>query len=332
MWGAIIAGLAMIVTQIISQSQQNKQQQKLTKIQTDAQKDLTGFNQGVAIDTWDKTNVDAQRKQMEKAGLNVGLMYQGKGGSGTTTTTPGSVAGGMASPQSFDAGPAIGMGMEAVRQKAEIKNIDANTTKTEAETAKITGVDTAKTGAETTSLMQGVENAKLQNAIMQYEKGIKEVEANIKEKTQEDVLKQIAAVSDKAVGEAISSRAKGEVDEQTYNDKIEQIKQDTKEQQIRMAAQKTNIKVSEQSIRKLANEINMASQNNMREWDKMVQTDKEIHIKQMLSAAQISLMGAQELKQWTGMINDIMGITIKAPRTKSVEKIKKGEGSLKWED
>ena len=75
---------------------QLKQQEKLQELAMKGQKEMSEFNQGLAIDTWEKTNAAAQRKQLEKAGLNVGLMYGGPGGGGRTTAQPGTVGGATA--------------------------------------------------------------------------------------------------------------------------------------------------------------------------------------------------------------------------------------------
>ena len=78
--------------------QQVKQQDKLQKQQIEGLKEMGKFNQQLAMETWEKTNYAAQRKQLEKAGLNVGLMYQGSGQGGTTSGgTASGVSGATAS-------------------------------------------------------------------------------------------------------------------------------------------------------------------------------------------------------------------------------------------
>ena len=45
--------------------------------QVRSQKELMEFGSKLAYENWLKTNYNAQRGQLEKAGLNVGLMYNG---------------------------------------------------------------------------------------------------------------------------------------------------------------------------------------------------------------------------------------------------------------
>lgn len=88
-----------------------------------------------AMDIWEKTNYKAQMGQLEKAGLNAGLIY-GMGGAGGTLGGSSATAEGTATP--------ISMGIDAAQlalMKAQKENIEADTAnklagkgKTEAET------------------------------------------------------------------------------------------------------------------------------------------------------------------------------------------------------
>lgn len=301
--GAAFGAIASLIGQWINQKEQVSQQDKLSAIQTKNANLQTDHNQQMAMKMWEDTNYEAQRKQLEKAGLNTGLMYKGAGEGGRASVTPGNVSGAMASSHQYDFNQIPQLALQAEMQKAQIDNIKADTNLKNEAAGKPTA-ETANLQAETAKKGEETRNAKLQGELM-------EIERNIKNSTTEDVIKQAAAASDRAVGEAISSRAKGEIDEATYNDKIAQIKQDTTEQQLRMAAQKVNINLSQQAIQKVATEINLMKQNNMREWDKMSQTEREIKIKSILAAnstlqAEFNTSTAAQLKQWTSIIGDIM--------------------------
>jgi len=112
----------------LSHGQQLRHQEDFQKQQIKGNKEMQDYSQKLALDTWDKTNYDAQRKQMEKAGLNPGLMY-GMGGSGGATTNSGSAP-------SVSSGTAVnssqnGMGLQMASQialmKAQKENIEADT-------------------------------------------------------------------------------------------------------------------------------------------------------------------------------------------------------------
>lgn len=293
-WGAAILGLvSSIATSIIANEQQKNNQER----QEESNRRLQKENQELAVKTWKETNASAQVGQLRSAGLSTGLMYKNGGPGGQTSSQPASVGPGETTFRNPGA-EAMNFALGLERQKAEIENINADT-KLKLEDAGTPTAGRENTIADTVKKGQETANAKLQGEILK-------IEAHIKNMTQEDILKQVAAESDKAVGEAISSRAKGEIDEQTYNDRIAMIKQEKAEQQLRMAAQKSNINLQQSQVVKIANEINMAQQNNMREWDKMSQTDREIQIKKLLSSAQIDLMGAQEIKAMTSIITDMI--------------------------
>lgn len=126
-----------IGTGMINNAMQLGQQEQLQGMQIAGQKELSKYNSDLAFDMWNKTNYEAQRKHMEKAGLNVGLMYGGGAGGGATTNagSAGSVSGGQASGESASKG--MGMMLQSELQKAQIDNIEADTTKKQAETTEV---------------------------------------------------------------------------------------------------------------------------------------------------------------------------------------------------
>lgn len=99
--GAGMAGNAMGFLDIGGNRMRRKQieqQQKLTNIQVDANKELANHGMGISKEMFDYTGYGAQRKQMEEAGLNPALMYGHAGAGGSTTSaSAGSAGGGQAS-------------------------------------------------------------------------------------------------------------------------------------------------------------------------------------------------------------------------------------------
>ena len=75
-------GLLGLALTDYNDQRQLQQQQKLTDMQKKANMQLADYNQGLALDSWNKTNYEAQRKHMERAGLSVGMMYKGGGPGG----------------------------------------------------------------------------------------------------------------------------------------------------------------------------------------------------------------------------------------------------------
>lgn len=116
----------------ISGRRQVRQQRKLTEIQTEANKQLADYSQGLQKDMIEYTRPAEQVKKLKEAGLNVGLMYQqgGAGGSTTGSASAGSASGSQASDEASRQGMAMQRmqtAMQAARQKAEIENIEADT-------------------------------------------------------------------------------------------------------------------------------------------------------------------------------------------------------------
>ena len=75
-------GLLGLALTDYNDQRQLQQQQKLTDMQKKANMELADYDQSLALDSWNKTNYEAQRKHMERAGLSVGMMYKGGGPGG----------------------------------------------------------------------------------------------------------------------------------------------------------------------------------------------------------------------------------------------------------
>jgi len=113
-----------------SQNQQQYQnQQSLMGQQLNNQMLLNQQGHQMQKDMWDYTNYENQRKHMEKAGLNPGLMYGMSGGGGVTT---GSQSGGSAS-----GGQAPGFNNELTGMGLQLGQMLANIELTKAQTEKV---------------------------------------------------------------------------------------------------------------------------------------------------------------------------------------------------
>lgn len=234
---------------------QLRQQKKLMKLETANNKALANYNHGLALDMWDKTNYSAQRQQMEKAGINPGLMY-GSAGSGGTTSGAGSagmVDAGKAEPQSMGMGMQLGMQMQLM--KAQKENIEADTANKQANTTKTGGVDTEETKGKIGKLAAETTNEALKGTLLKLDEKIKTVESNIAEKTEAFAIQEIWSSTEAAVAEARRNTAESKVAEGTANTQIEQIKRASIEQMLRIAGQKAGLNKTEVEIAKMAAEI-----------------------------------------------------------------------------
>lgn len=138
---------------------QLEQQQKLTNIQTEANKSLANYGMGISKEMWDYTNYENQRKHMEAAGLNPALMYGSAGQGGTTSSaSAGNASGGMA----IDSRQ--GMGLEAAIAASQVRVNEAQAKKLNAEAEKTAGVDTELNYKKIDELTQNVKGKQLQNS------------------------------------------------------------------------------------------------------------------------------------------------------------------------
>lgn len=154
---SLIGAGASLGTTAISGGSQNKrgnkayqQQRQLMDLQFQNQTKLNQQGNEMQREMWQDTNYPAQMKMIKEAGLNPALLY-GKGGAGGTTT--GSQGGGSASSGSAPAPQQLIMPnmMDITSKVAEIALIQAQKSKTEAETKAIpTNIE--KTEAETKNI------------------------------------------------------------------------------------------------------------------------------------------------------------------------------------
>lgn len=120
---------------------QIEQQQKLTDIQTNANKELADYGMGISKEMFDYTGYGAQRKQMEEAGLNPALMYGQAGAGGTTASAGAGTAGiGHASDeasQKIASAQAKGMGLQLAKLQSEVAINKAQAKKLDAEAVNL---------------------------------------------------------------------------------------------------------------------------------------------------------------------------------------------------
>jgi len=139
---AITAGMG-----IASSIHGNKERRKESEKTFERQKQLNEQAQELGIKTWKETNFSAQKEELEKAGLNAGLLY---GMSGAGGGTVGSGGGGTAQQANIEN---VGMDIAGMAQialmKAQKENIEADTKVKEADANKRSGVDTAQTVEQT---------------------------------------------------------------------------------------------------------------------------------------------------------------------------------------
>ena len=151
----------------LGNSMQMGQQQSLMQQQMANQMALNNQNAQIQRDNWDYTNYENQVKHMQKAGLNVGLMYGmgGGGGSSMGSGGGGSAAGGQAPQNNMAQIMGIMQQSKVAESQANLNDAQANKLKSETPTSGNLGESAlAGQSAETNKKLMETESIKLDNA------------------------------------------------------------------------------------------------------------------------------------------------------------------------
>jgi len=287
-------GMAMLNDSIASK-RQFKYNKKMLEESTKANKDIGRYNQELAYEMWDRTNADAQVKQLQKAGLSTGLMYKGSGAGGTTSGGAAGSVGGQGVSMANSAG-SMGMLQQSLMQ-AQIENLKADADKKKVEANKIGGVDTEETKGRIGNIAADVANKGVQKQIMEFDAKLKEIDTRISTNTEtarsespELVNRQLVQSIEKIVAETRTAQAEGTIKSEAADSLIMQLKANAIEQQLRIGlAQGGIIKQGVETAQIRRNTEKIASEiakmyTDMRIGNESVnQRDLEIQIKQKLA-------------------------------------------------
>lgn len=236
-----------LITGAINQNQNRKAQER----QFGMQKELNQQAKDLALQQWKDTNYNAQRKELEKAGLNVGLLYGGSGGGGVTANTGSGGSAPSQAPTNYEIG---GMAIQGAQAAANLKLTEAQTENVNADTENKTGVErenkTADTGVKTTQKEAG------------------EIANRIAGKTIEEVISGIKANADKAQSEARSSLIEANVDETTRKEREDKIRSEAINEAFKLTLMKSNVNLNNEKARAVTQEL-------AQEWERLsIELDK----------------------------------------------------------
>lgn len=119
-------------TSAVNRGANYRRSKKLMKEQMKNEKEMSEHYYDMSMRKWEDTGYEAQMEQMKKAGLNAGLMYGTSGAGGQTSAVD-------KSPQVAGAVGGQGSSMNNMLMGNQAKLLEAQTKKTEAETANISG-------------------------------------------------------------------------------------------------------------------------------------------------------------------------------------------------
>lgn len=251
--GAEQLGMGMLggMLGMFEKEQQNQQQERLMDIQKANQMELNKQMQKIQQENWENTNYDAQRKQMEKAGLNVGLMYGGQGGGGMTVSSGsgGSASGGTPA----QAGVASGMAMQ-------MANLAAQTEVAKAQARNLNADADVKEGKNPTG-EANLANTAADTALKTFNAKNAEIQSNLGQMTFDEAVMGLKANYDKAQSEARIALTNANVTEQTKKSQIEKYKAETLNEAFKLAVMKSGIDVNQATIKKMEEDIKISKFN-----------------------------------------------------------------------
>lgn len=218
-------------------------QRKAAKEQAERQKELQEHAKEQQLDLWRKTNYSEQRRQMEKAGLNAGLMYGMGGAAGGEIGAGG--AGNAGQEQVYDLNSAIN---NAKMTQANIELAKSQAEKNKAEAEKIKGTDTTESQSRT----------ELNKIKAEFER----INTEIHGRTKEEQVNIIRDSADKMLAEAVQEQHNQIISESTYKDRIQQIKAEAIGATIQNELSQSKIEVNKAEIERISNDI-------MQKWEQI---------------------------------------------------------------
>ena len=235
--GLLSEGIGLL-TQGLKNKQQLKQAGKLQDLALQGYYKQTDYNTAKQLQLWKDTGPVGQMEQLDKAGLNPGLIY-GMGGAGgqTASITPGQTM----KEQAHTAEPTPAMGMQLGMLKAQVDNLNADTTLKLAEAKKKAGADTSNVEANTKLIEMDTEWHELQK--------------NLLNATFIDQAKAIENNSAKTFEELHQLEMQNQLTEETFQAEVNKRAAESIGALLENAMKESNMKVNEARIKQIANEI-----------------------------------------------------------------------------
>lgn len=254
--GLVGAGMGLLLEKH-NDKRQIKQQQKLTDMQMKANKDMALFNYDQQMKMWEATNYDAQKKQLEKAGLNPGLLYGMSGGGGATTAA---AQGGSASSGSAPTGGGEIMGMLSQKMQlalldAQRKNIEADTANKQADTTKKSGVDTELAKGTLANVIQDTQNKKAQETLTKVQTELANIEQQYQQGTLSKRIDLLFDTDNKLINEINLLQTDLEIKQETKEAAIDAVKQELAGIILRNTQTESQTKLTNEQIKQVTQSI-----------------------------------------------------------------------------
>lgn len=218
-----------------NQKRQHEYNKEIMEIQNKYLNEQNETNYKLQKKFWEDTNYPAEVEQMKKAGLNVGLMYEGAGAGGTTMNGLGSgmpSGGGNYSDLGMSA-KGMDIGAQTAQALANIELTKAQAENVKADTENKTGVDKELKEAQISDITQGIENKKALETGQKLENRLKELQVVYDQETLEDRMKGVQYNTSKALSELNIMAREDKFSAETYSDRVKIVTNSILESQVR---------------------------------------------------------------------------------------------------
>ncbi|AXH76994.1 MAG: DNA pilot protein [Microviridae sp.] len=243
-------------------ARQIRQQQKLQDMQISGQKELTDYNMAKQLQMWKDTSYGAQKEQLEKAGLNPGLMYGMGGGGGQSTGQTGSnVSGGNAPQGGREIAEMMGMGMQMQLLKAQKENIEADTKNKEADTAN--------------KPIQGA-NIGYQNALLIGQKELQNLDLKVNEQTLWERINEIVSRSIEQQEKGITAGVERYINQETQFAEIEKIKSEALSAAVEKRLLDEKVELTKAQIKEIAESLKQG-------WEGLRISNEQVKLNRLLA-------------------------------------------------
>lgn len=275
---AVSGGLGAIMGLMMEKHNDNRQyeqQMRLQNLGIAGQKELMSEQMKNQLSMWEATNYKAQMEQMTKAGLNPGLMY-GMGGGGGQTIGGGmpSTSGGHAEQNPGEVAQFSGMGLQLGMQAAQLELIKAQARNLDADTKNKGGVipeniqsGTELNKAQAASLIQGIENQKVQAELTKSLTTLNQLDAIPKAATLEEQITKYRAETSTAVQNARIAMNEADISDETIKDKIKIIKQEAIGKALDNTIKRWDIKIKPEQLNAIKESINNMNSLRQLKWN-----------------------------------------------------------------
>lgn len=243
----IAGGILGMALQPRAEKRQWHTTKKFQNLQIQGAKELADYQQQLALDSWEKTNYKAQVEQLQKAGLNPALIY-GMGGEGGTLAAPG---GGMPTAGVAEApSHSARLAMDMAFQMSQMKLVEAQKEKTEAETENIKGVERKEAYTRIANIIQDTKNKQAQEAGQKILNRISELDEHFQRESLEDRLKGIQFTTKKIISEWQKLEDEVYISNATKDEIIESIRLKVIESYLTNANLGKDIEQKDEAIKK----------------------------------------------------------------------------------